>query len=65
VLAGLAGGAAYFGSIELDATKPIMVRKFSSMRVLASFMSPQGIDPLLFFGGATLGCMGMLKSFSY
>ncbi|KAF8479294.1 mitochondrial import protein Pam17 [Russula ochroleuca] len=42
VLAGLAGGAAYFGSMELDATKPIM-----------------GIDPLLFFGGATLGCMGM------
>ncbi|KAN0133659.1 mitochondrial import protein Pam17 [Lactarius tabidus] len=41
VLAGLAGGAAYFGSMELDATKPIM-----------------GIDPLLFFGGATLGCMG-------
>ena len=28
VLAGLAGGAAYFGSMELDATKPIMVRKF-------------------------------------
>jgi import inner membrane translocase subunit TIM23 len=26
VLAGLAGGAAYFGSMELDATKPIMVR---------------------------------------
>lgn len=41
VLAGLAGGAAYFGSMELDATKPIM-----------------GIDPLLFFSGATLGCMG-------
>jgi len=41
VLAGLAGGAAYFGSMELDATKPIM-----------------GIDPLLFFGGATMGCMG-------
>jgi hypothetical protein len=28
VLAGLAGGAAYFGSMELDATKPIMVREF-------------------------------------
>ena len=28
VLAGLAGGAAYFGSMELDATKPIMVRDF-------------------------------------
>jgi hypothetical protein len=28
VLAGLAGGAAYFGSMELDATKPIMVRAF-------------------------------------
>jgi mitochondrial import inner membrane translocase subunit TIM23 len=27
VLAGLAGGAAYFGSMELDATKPIMVRE--------------------------------------
>ncbi|KAH9966542.1 mitochondrial import protein Pam17 [Russula dissimulans] len=38
VLAGLAGGAAYFGSMELDATKPIM-----------------GIDPIIFFGGATLG----------
>jgi hypothetical protein len=23
------------------------------------FIFPQGIDPLLFFGGATLGCMGM------
>ncbi|KAI0273499.1 Pam17-domain-containing protein [Gloeopeniophorella convolvens] len=41
VVAGLAGGAAYFGSMELDATKPIM-----------------GIDPLFFFGGATMGCMG-------
>jgi len=41
VLAGLAGGAVYFGSMELDATKPIM-----------------GIDPLFFFSGATLGCMG-------
>jgi import inner membrane translocase subunit TIM23 len=28
VLAGLAGGAAYFGSMELDASKPIMVREF-------------------------------------
>ncbi|KAI0005907.1 mitochondrial import protein Pam17 [Russula compacta] len=48
VVAGLAGGAAYFGSMELDATKPIM-----------------GIDPLLFFGGATLACMGtyLLRSF--
>jgi import inner membrane translocase subunit TIM23 len=26
---------------------------------IASFIFPQGIDPLLFFGGATLGCMGM------
>ena len=65
VLGGLAGGAAYFGSMELDATKPIMVREISSMRVLASFISPQGIDPLLFFGGATLGCMGMFKFSSY
>jgi import inner membrane translocase subunit TIM23 len=65
VLAGLAGGAAYFGSMELDATKPIMVREISSMRVLASLISPQGIDPLLFFGGATLGCMGMFKLSSY
>lgn len=24
----------------------------------ASFIFSQGIDPLLFFGGATLGCMG-------
>jgi mitochondrial import inner membrane translocase subunit TIM23 len=65
VLAGLAGGAAYFGSMELDATKPIMVREISSMRMLALFISPQGIDPLLFFGGATLGCMGTFTSFSY
>jgi len=34
VLAGLAGGAAYFGSMELDATKPIMVREASSSRAL-------------------------------
>ena len=33
VLAGLAGGAAYFGSMELDATKPIMVRGLSSIIV--------------------------------
>jgi len=25
MLAGLAGGGAYFGSLEIDATKPIMV----------------------------------------
>jgi hypothetical protein len=25
----------------------------------APLMSSQGIDPLLFFGGATLGCMGV------
>ncbi len=31
----------------------------------ASFIFPQGIDPLLFFGGATLGCMGMCKISSY
>ena len=36
-----------------------------SMSVLASFISPQGIDPLLFFGGATLGCMGMFRFSSY
>lgn len=30
----------------------------------ASFIFPQGIDPLLFFGGATLGCMGMYLGFS-
>jgi mitochondrial import inner membrane translocase subunit TIM23 len=65
VLAGLAGGAAYFGSMELDATKPIMVGEITSICVLASFISPQGIDPLLFFGGATLGCMGMFKCSSY
>jgi len=34
VLAGLAGGAAYFGSMELDATKPIMVRALPSARVI-------------------------------
>jgi hypothetical protein len=65
VLAGLAGGAAYFGSMELDATKPIMVGEITPICVLASFISPQGIDPLLFFGGATLGCMGMFKCSSY
>jgi len=27
----------------------------------APFIFPQGIDPLLFFGGATLGCMGMCR----
>jgi import inner membrane translocase subunit TIM23 len=59
VLAGLAGGAAYFGSMELDATKPIMVREFLFHLGFASLMFSQGIDPLLFFGGATLGCMGM------
>ena len=34
VLAGLAGGAAYFGSMELDATKPIMVRGLLFIHVL-------------------------------
>ena len=33
VLAGLAGGAAYFGSMELDATKPIMVGASAPLRV--------------------------------
>jgi mitochondrial import inner membrane translocase subunit TIM23 len=28
------------------------------------FTSPQGIDPLLFFGGATLGCMGTYTFYS-
>ena len=65
VVAGLAGGAAYFGAMELDATKPIMVREITSIRVFASFIFSQGIDPLLFFGGATLGCMGMFKCSSY
>ncbi|KAH9997590.1 mitochondrial import protein Pam17-domain-containing protein [Russula vinacea] len=58
VLAGLAGGAAYFGSMELDATKPIMVREYFFVWGTALFIFPQGIDPLLFFGGSTLGCMG-------
>lgn len=40
--AGLVGGAAYFGSLEIDASKPIM-----------------GLDPIFFFGGATLGCVGL------
>ncbi|KAI0313125.1 mitochondrial import protein Pam17 [Amylostereum chailletii] len=42
IVAGLAGGAAYFGSLEMDPTKPIL-----------------GIDPLFFFGGATLSCAGV------
>ncbi|KAG0701767.1 mitochondrial import protein Pam17 [Suillus ampliporus] len=39
---GLFGGLAYFGSLESDATKPIM-----------------GIDPLFFYGGCTVSCMGL------
>jgi len=39
---GFAGGAAYFGSLETDATKPIM-----------------GVDPLFFYGGCTLACVGL------
>ncbi|KAH7921385.1 mitochondrial import protein Pam17 [Leucogyrophana mollusca] len=39
---GFAGGVAYFGSLETDATKPIM-----------------GIDPLFFYGGCTVACMGL------
>ena len=38
--------------------------RFSSHMDAASFILPQGIDPLLFFGGATLGCMGMYLCFS-
>ncbi|KAL4077218.1 mitochondrial import protein Pam17 [Scleroderma yunnanense] len=41
-LLGLAGGVAYFGSMETDATKPIM-----------------GVDPLFFYGGCTIACMGL------
>ncbi|KIM62030.1 hypothetical protein SCLCIDRAFT_120341 [Scleroderma citrinum Foug A] len=41
-LLGLAGGVTYFGSLETDATKPIM-----------------GIDPLFFYGGCTVACMGL------
>jgi hypothetical protein len=29
-----------------------------------SLTFPQGIDPLLFFGGATLGCMGTYQRLS-
>ena len=47
--------------MELDATKPIMVREAPSLRALHHSPFPQGIDPLLFFGGATLGCMGMFR----
>ncbi|KAG2052881.1 mitochondrial import protein Pam17 [Suillus hirtellus] len=39
---GLVGGLAYFGSLESDATKPIM-----------------GIDPLFFYSGCTVSCMGL------
>ncbi|KIJ69193.1 hypothetical protein HYDPIDRAFT_80523 [Hydnomerulius pinastri MD-312] len=41
-LLGFAGGVAYFGSLETDATKPIM-----------------GLDPLFFYGGCTMACMGL------
>ncbi|KAJ7706894.1 mitochondrial import protein Pam17 [Mycena rosella] len=40
-LAGLFGGAMYFGSLETDPMKPIM-----------------GIDPMMFYGGCTVICMG-------
>jgi hypothetical protein len=50
--------------MELDATKPIMVRESPPHTSTASFIVPQGIDPLLFFGGATLGCMGTLPVFT-
>ncbi|EIW84790.1 mitochondrial import protein Pam17 [Coniophora puteana RWD-64-598 SS2] len=39
---GFAGGVAYFGTMEGDATKPIM-----------------GVDPLFFYGGCTVACMGL------
>jgi len=42
VVVGLFGGATYFGSLEVDPTKPIL-----------------GLDPMIFFGGATLGTMGL------
>ena len=42
VLAGLVGGASYFGSLEMDPTKPIF-----------------GVDPMIFFGGATFASMGV------
>ncbi|KZV65935.1 mitochondrial import protein Pam17 [Peniophora sp. CONT] len=42
VLAGLVGGASYFGSLEMDPTKPIL-----------------GVDPMIFFGGATFASMGL------
>jgi import inner membrane translocase subunit TIM23 len=34
-------------------------RMFFGLYGSASLILSQGIDPLLFFGGATLGCMGM------
>ncbi|KAA1469225.1 mitochondrial import protein Pam17 [Dentipellis sp. KUC8613] len=41
MLAGLAGGASYFGQWAMEAPKHIM-----------------GIEPIFFFGGATLTCVG-------
>ncbi|TRM64393.1 mitochondrial import protein Pam17-domain-containing protein [Schizophyllum amplum] len=41
-LAGLIGGAMYFGSLDTDPLKPVM-----------------GIDPFMFYGVCTAGCMGV------
>ncbi|KAI0034038.1 mitochondrial import protein Pam17 [Vararia minispora EC-137] len=57
VILGLVGGASYFGSLEVDPTKPIFVRLYL---VLMACLTPrQGVDPMIFFGGATLGTAGL------
>lgn len=60
MLLGLVGGAAYFGSLEIDPTKPIFVRpKIPHLNNTPSkTILRKGIDPMFVYGGATVGCVG-------
>ena len=58
---GLLGGAAYFGTLDADPLKPIMVYLhffYLGLR-LCLCTRCQGIDPFFFYGICTVGCVGM------
>lgn len=59
IFIGFGAGAAYFGSRDIDATKPIFVRLEYFFRPLELCITkPQGFDPLYVYGFATMACGG-------
>lgn len=56
---GFVGGIAYFGTLETDASKPIMVRPYNHLLRCYGLINSQGVDPFFFYGVCTLGCVGV------